>query len=46
MVIHARGAQHQGADIEVVVREAAGRLVLKSQRAYSTQTQQWRYQGQ
>jgi DDE superfamily endonuclease/Winged helix-turn helix len=33
--IHARGTQHQGADIEEVVRAAAGRLVLKPQPAYS-----------
>jgi DDE superfamily endonuclease len=33
--IHDLGAQHRGADIEEVVREAAGRLVLKPQPAYS-----------
>jgi DDE superfamily endonuclease len=35
LVIHDRGAQHKGADIEEVVHEAAGRLVLKPQPAYS-----------
>jgi hypothetical protein len=35
LVIHDRGAQHKWADIEEVVREAAGRLVLKPQPAYS-----------
>ena len=35
LVIQDRGAQHQGAPIEAVVREAHGRLVLKAQPAYS-----------
>jgi DDE superfamily endonuclease len=35
LVIHDRGTQHQGGRIEEVVREAAGRLVLKPQPAYS-----------
>ena len=35
LVIHDRGAQHKGTAIEEVVREAAGRLVLKPQPAYS-----------
>jgi transposase len=34
-VIHDRGAQHKGAPVEAVVREANGRLVLKAQPAYS-----------
>jgi transposase len=35
LVVHDRGAHHQGAAIEEVVREAGGRLVLKPQPAYS-----------
>jgi transposase len=35
LVIHDRGTQHKGDPIEEVVREAAGRLVLKPQPAYS-----------
>lgn len=35
LVIHDRGAQHKGTGIAEVVREAAGRLILKSQPAYS-----------
>jgi hypothetical protein len=35
LVIHDRGAQHKGAPIDAVVREAQGRLVLKAQPAYS-----------
>jgi len=35
LVIHDRGTQHRGSDIEAIVREAAGRLVLKPQPAYS-----------
>ena len=35
LVIHDRGAQHKGSRIAEVVREAAGRLVLKPQPAYS-----------
>ena len=35
LVIHDRGAQHQGAPVEAVVREANGRLVLTAQPAYS-----------
>jgi hypothetical protein len=35
LVIHDRGAQHKGAPVEGVVREASGRLVLKAQPAYS-----------
>jgi DDE superfamily endonuclease/Winged helix-turn helix len=35
LVIHDRGTQHKGGHIEEVVREAAGRLVLKPQPAYS-----------
>jgi transposase len=35
LVIHDRGAQHKGAPVEAVVREAAGRLILKPQPAYS-----------
>jgi transposase len=35
LVIHDRGAQHKGTGIEEVVREAAGRLILKPQPAYS-----------
>jgi transposase len=35
LVIHDRGAQHQGAAVEAVVREAGGRLMLKAQPAYS-----------
>jgi hypothetical protein len=34
-VIHDRGAQHKGAPVEAVVREAGGRLMLKPQPAYS-----------
>jgi transposase len=34
-VIHARGAQHQGAPVEAIIREAGGRLVLQPQPAYS-----------
>jgi hypothetical protein len=35
LVIHDRGAQHQGAPVEAVVRDAKGRLVLQAQPAYS-----------
>jgi transposase len=35
LVIHDRGAHHQGAAIEEVVREAGGQLVLKAQPAYA-----------
>jgi transposase len=35
LVMHDRGAHHQGAAVEAVVREARGRLVLKPQPAYS-----------
>jgi hypothetical protein len=35
LIIHDRGAQHQGAAIKAVVREAEGRLMLKAQPAYS-----------
>ena len=35
LVIHDRGAQHQGTRIAEVIREAAGRLILKPQPAYS-----------
>jgi transposase len=35
LVIHDRGTQHKGGHVEEVVREAAGRLVLKPQPAYS-----------
>jgi hypothetical protein len=35
LVIHDRGAQHKGAPVEAVVREADGRLLLKPQPAYS-----------
>ena len=35
LVIHDRGAQHTGTGIAEVVREAAGRLILKPQPAYS-----------
>ncbi len=35
LVIHDRGAQHKGAAVEEVVREASGRLMLKAQPAYS-----------
>jgi transposase len=35
LVIHDRGTQHKGGQIEAVVREAAGQLVLKPQPAYS-----------
>lgn len=35
LVIHDRGAQHQGAPVEAAVREAQGRLVLMAQPAYS-----------
>lgn len=35
LVIHDRGAQHHGAAIEDVVREAKERLMLKAQPAYS-----------
>jgi transposase len=35
LIIHDRGAQHKGAGIAEVVREAAGRLILKPQPAYS-----------
>ena len=35
LVIHDRGAQHKGAPVEAVVREAGGRLMLKPQPAYS-----------
>jgi transposase len=35
LVIHDRGAQHKGTRIEEVIREAAGRLILKPQPAYS-----------
>jgi hypothetical protein len=34
-IIHDRGAQHKGAAVEEVVREASGRLMLKAQPAYS-----------
>jgi transposase len=35
LIIHDRGAQHKGTGIAEVVREAAGRLILKPQPAYS-----------
>lgn len=35
LIIHDRGAQHKGAAVEEVVREASGRLMLKAQPAYS-----------
>jgi DDE superfamily endonuclease len=35
LVIHDRGAQHKGAAVEEIVREASGRLMLKAQPAYS-----------
>jgi transposase len=35
LVIHDRGEQHKGASVEAVIREAAGRLMLKPQPAYS-----------
>ncbi len=35
LVIHDRGTPHQGADIAAVVRDAAGRLGLTPQPAYS-----------
>jgi DDE superfamily endonuclease len=35
LVIHDRGAQHQGAPVEAVIREAGGRLMLKPQPVYS-----------
>ena len=35
LVIHDRGAQHKGAAVAEVIREAAGRLMLKAQPAYS-----------
>jgi hypothetical protein len=35
LIIHDRGAQHQGAAVAEVVREAGGRLMLKAQPAYS-----------
>lgn len=35
LLIHDRGAQHKGAAVEEVVREASGRLTLKAQPAYS-----------
>jgi hypothetical protein len=35
LVIHDRGAQHKGTGIAEVVRDAAGRLILKPQPAYS-----------
>jgi transposase len=35
LLIHDRGAQHKGAAVEEVVREASGRLMLKAQPAYS-----------
>jgi transposase len=35
LIIHDRGAQHKGAAVEEVVREASGRLRLKAQPAYS-----------
>jgi transposase len=35
LIIHDRGAQHNGAAVEEVVREASGRLILKAQPAYS-----------
>jgi DDE superfamily endonuclease/Winged helix-turn helix len=35
LIIHDRGAQHRGAAVEEVVREAGGRLMLKAQPAYS-----------
>jgi hypothetical protein len=35
LIIHDRGAQHKGAALEEVVREASGRLMLKAQPAYS-----------
>ena len=34
-MIHDRGAQHKGAAVEAVIREAGGRLMLKPQPAYS-----------
>jgi hypothetical protein len=35
LVIHDRGAQHQGAPAEAIIRDAGGRLELKPQPAYS-----------
>jgi transposase len=35
LIIDDRGAQHKGAAVEAVVREASGRLMLKAQPAYS-----------
>ena len=35
LVIHDRGAQHKGAPVEAIVRDAKGRLVLQAQPAYS-----------
>jgi transposase len=35
LIVHDRGAQHQGAAVEEVVREASGRLMLRAQPAYS-----------
>jgi len=35
LVIHDRGAQHTGAAVEEVVREASGRLMLEARPAYS-----------
>jgi transposase len=35
LVIHDRAEQHKGAAVEALLREAAGRLVLKPQPAYS-----------
>jgi hypothetical protein len=35
LIIHDRGAQHKGAAVVEVVREASGRLMLKAQPAYS-----------
>jgi transposase len=35
LILHDRGAQHKGAAVADVVREASGRLILKAQPAYS-----------
>jgi transposase len=35
LILHDRGAQHKGAAVEEVVREASGRLMLKAQPAYA-----------
>ena len=47
LVIHDRGAQHKGAPVEAIVRDAKGRLVLQAQPAYSPelnpQERVWRW---